>query len=161
MGKSTEGFAPLLDVLNTERIVTSAGLIGTAQLAIDLAVNYASARKVFGGKPTGSYQAIQFPLAEAKIQLECAKLMNYKAASLYDNRQPYGSEANMGKFLAGKAAANATDRAMQTMGGMGYAKESDVERLWRDARLFRIAPVSEEMVLNFVAQHDLGMPRSY
>ena len=161
IGEEHRGFAPLLDVLNTERIVTSAGLIGTAQLAIDLAVNYASARKVFGGKPTGSYQAIQFPLAEAKIQLECAKLMNYKAASLYDNGQPYGSEANMGKFLAGKAAANATDRAMQTMGGMGYAKESDVERLWRDARLFRIAPVSEEMVLNFVAQHDLGMPRSY
>ena len=161
IGEEHRGFAPLLDVLNTERIVTSAGLIGTAQLAIDLAVNYASARKVFGGKPTGSYQAIQFPLAEAKIQLECAKLMNYKAASLYDHGQPYGSEANMGKFLAGKAAANATDRAMQTMGGMGYAKESDVERLWRDARLFRIAPVSEEMVLNFVAQHDLGMPRSY
>jgi acyl-CoA dehydrogenase len=161
IGEEHRGFAPLLDVLNTERIVTSAGLIGTAQLAIDLAVNYASTRKVFGGKPTGSYQAIQFPLAEAKIQLECAKLMNYKAASLYDNGQPYGSEANMGKFLAGKAAANATDRAMQTMGGMGYAKESDIERLWRDARLFRIAPVSEEMVLNFVAQHDLGMPRSY
>jgi acyl-CoA dehydrogenase len=87
--------------------------------------------------------------------------MNYKAATLYDQGLPYGSEANMAKWIAGKAAAQATDRAMQTMGGMGYAKEYHVERLWRDARLFRIAPVSEEMVLNFVAQHDLGMPRSY
>lgn len=155
------GFGPLLDVLNTERIVTSAGLIGTAQLAIDIAVNYSSNRKIFGGNPTGSYQAIQFPLAEAKIQLECAKLMNFKAASLYDRGETFGSEANMAKFLAGKAAAIATDSAMQTLGGMGYSKECDVERLWRDARLFRIAPVSEEMVLNFVAQHDLGMPRSY
>ena len=161
IGQEHCGFGPLLDVLNTERIVTSSGLIGTAQLAIDIAVKYSANRKIFDGKPTGSYQAIQFPLAEAKIQLECAKLMNFKAASLYDCEMPYGSEANMAKFLAGKAAAIATDSAMQTLGGMGYAKESDVERLWRDARLFRIAPVSEEMVLNFVAQHDLGMPRSY
>ncbi len=161
IGEEHDGFGPLLDVLNTERIVTSAGLIGTAQLAIDIAVDYASHRKVFAGKPTGSYQGIQFPLAESKIQLECAKLMNFKAAVLYDNGKTYGSQANMGKFLAGKAAATATDSAMQTLGGMGYAKECDIERLWRDARLFRIAPVSEEMVLNFVAQHDLGLPRSY
>ena len=161
IGEVDHGFGPLLDVLNTERIVTSSGLIGTAQLAISIAVEYASHRKIFGGQPTGSYQSIQFPLAEAKIELECAKLMNFKAASLYDDGQHYGSEANMAKFLSGKASAGATDRAMQTLGGMGYAKESDVERLWRDARLFRIAPVSEEMVLNYVAQHDLGMPRSY
>ena len=155
------GFRELLDVLNTERIVTTAGLVGTAELATRLAIDYAKERKVFAGRPIGSYQAIQFPLAEAHIQTECARLMNYKAASLYDQGRPYGSESNMGKWLAGHAAAQATDRAIQTMGGMGYSKEFHVERLWRDARLFRIAPVSEEMVLNFVAQHDLGLPRSY
>jgi acyl-CoA dehydrogenase len=155
------GFRELLDVLNTERIVTTAGLVGTADIAIRLAVDYAGERKIFGGRPIGSYQAIQFPLAEARIQSECARLMNYRAASLHDSGKPYGSEANMGKWLAGQAAGLATDRAIQTMGGMGYSKEYHVERLWRDARLFRIAPISEEMVLNFVAQHDLGMPRSY
>jgi acyl-CoA dehydrogenase len=155
------GFRELLDVLNTERIVTTAGLVGTADIAIKLAVDYAGERKIFGGRPIGSYQGIQFPLAEARIQSECARLMNYRAATLHDSGRPYGSEANMGKWLAGQAAGLATDRAIQTMGGMGYSKEHHVERLWRDARLFRIAPVSEEMVLNFVAQHDLGMPRSY
>ncbi len=155
------GFRELLDVLNTERIVTTAGLVGTADVAIKLAVDYASGRRIFAGRPIGSYQAIQFPLAEARIQSECARLMNYRAATLHDSGKPYGSEANMGKWLAGQAAGLATDRAIQTMGGMGYSKEYHVERLWRDARLFRIAPISEEMVLNFVAQHDLGMPRSY
>ena len=155
------GFRELLDVLNTERIVTTAGLVGTADLATRLAINYANERKIFAGRPIGSYQAIQFPLAEAHIQSECARLMNYRAATLHDQGKPYGSEANMGKWLAGHAAGLATDRAIQTMGGMGYSKECHVERLWRDARLFRIAPISEEMVLNFVAQHDLGMPRSY
>ena len=161
VGRLDEGFHQLLDVLNTERIVTTAGLVGTAELAIRLAVEYANERKVFNGKPIGSYQAIQFPLGEAHIKAECARLMNHKAATLYDLGQSYGSEANMGKWLAGQAAALATDRAMQTLGGMGYSKEYHVERLWRDARLFKFAPVSEEMVLNYVAQHDLGMPRSY
>lgn len=155
------GFRELLDVLNTERIVTTAGLVGAAELAVRLAKDYAVERKVFGGQPIGRYQAIQFPLAEAHVQAECARLMNYKAAKLHDEGKPYGSEANMGKWLAGHAAGLATDRAIQTMGGMGYSKEYHVERLWRDARLFRMAPISEEMVLNYVAQHDLGMPRSY
>jgi acyl-CoA dehydrogenase len=161
IGTLDGGFRELLDVLNTERIVTTAGLVATAELAIKLAVNYAGERKVFKNQPIGSYQGIQFPLSEAHIQLECARLMNYKAATLYDQGKPYGSEANMAKWMAGQAAWHATDRAIQTLGGMGYAKEYHVERLWRDARLFRFAPVSEEMVLNYVAQHDLGMPRSY
>jgi len=161
LGELDGGFRQLLDVLNTERIVTTSGLVATARLAITIAVNYAKERKVFGPQPIGSYQGVQFPLAEAHIQSECARLMNLKAATLYDQAQPYGSEANMAKWLAGHAAAAATDRAIQTLGGMGYSKEFHVERLWRDARLFRFAPVSEEMVLNFVAQHDLGMPRSY
>ena len=161
LGTLDGGFRELLDVLNTERIVTTAGLVATAELAIRLAVDYAKQRRVFGGQPIGSYQGLQFPLAEAHIRAECARLMNHKAAALYDEGQPYGSEANMAKYLAGEAAMQATDRAIQTLGGMGYAKEYHVERLWRDARLFRFAPVSEEMVLNFVAQHDLDMPRSY
>lgn len=161
VGTLDGGFRELLDVLNTERIVTTAGLVATAELAIRLAVDYARDRKVFGNAPIGSYQGIQFPLAEAQIKLECARLMNHKAATLHDQGKPYGTEANMAKYLAGHAAGLATDRAIQTLGGMGYAKEYHVERLWRDARLFRVAPVSEEMILNYVAQHDLGMPRSY
>lgn len=160
LGEVDRGWSTLVDVLNSERIVTTAGLIGTAELAIKIAVNYAKERTVFHG-PIGAYQSIQFPLSEALIKLECARLMNYKAATLFDRGLPNGSEANMAKWLAGQAAAIATDRAIQTLGGMGYAKEYHVERLWRDARLFRIAPVSEEMILNYVAQHDLGLPRSY
>ncbi|MBX9909231.1 MAG: acyl-CoA/acyl-ACP dehydrogenase [Beijerinckiaceae bacterium] len=161
VGTLDGGFRELLDVLNTERIVTTSGLVATAELAIRLAVDYARERKIFNNAPIGSYQGIQFPLAEAQIQLECARLMNQKAAALYDQGKPYGSEANMAKYLAGHAAGLATDRAIQTLGGMGYSKEYHVERLWRDARLFRVAPVSEEMILNYVAQHDLGLPRSY
>ncbi|RKK04599.1 acyl-CoA dehydrogenase [Pseudoroseomonas wenyumeiae] len=161
LGEEHQGWPGLLEVLNTERIVTTAGLIGTVDLALRLAVDYGADRKVFGGRPIGSYQGIQFPLAQAHAISECARLMNYKAATLCDLGQPYGAEANRAKLLAAQAAALATERAMQTMGGMGYAKEFHAERLWRDARLFRFAPVSEEMVLNFIAQHDLGMPRSY
>ncbi len=161
VGEVGKGWPALLEVLNTERIVTTAGLVGTVQLATRLAVNYAATRTVFGGKPIGSYQGLQFPLAQAHALGEAARLLNHKAAVLCDLGRPYGSEANQAKLLAAQAAAQATERAMQTMGGMGYSKEFDVERLWRDARLFRFAPVSEEMILNFIAQHDLGMPRSY
>ncbi|NWK97425.1 acyl-CoA dehydrogenase [Sphingobium lactosutens] len=161
IGTLDKGWHQLLDTLNTERMVTTAGLLGTADLAVRLAVDYAKERKVFRGVPIGSYQALQFPLAEAHIQAQCARLMNYKAASLHDRGLACGSEANQAKWLAGHAAGQATDRALQTLGGMGYSKEYHIERLWRDARLFRLAPVSEEMVLNFVAQHDLGLPRSY
>ena len=155
------GWPQLLEVLNTERIVTTAGLVGTGELAITLAVDYANDRKVFGDTPIGAYQGIQFPLAQCHAEIECARLMNYKAARLCDRDEPYGSEANRAKLIAAQAVADATERAMQTMGGMGYAKEFNVERLWRDARLFRFAPVSEEMILNYIAVHDLGLPRSY
>jgi acyl-CoA dehydrogenase len=161
IGTLDGGWRELLDVLNTERIVTTAGLVGTGDLAIRLAVKYAADRKVFAGRPIGAYQGLQFPLAQAHAEIECARLMNYKAAALFDAGKPYGSEANVAKLIAAQAAAMATERSMQTMGGMGYAKEFDVERLWRDARLFRFAPISEEMILNFIAVHDLGMPRSY
>ncbi|MAL77918.1 MAG: acyl-CoA dehydrogenase [Sneathiella sp.] len=155
------GWRELLDTLNTERIVTTAGLVGAGDLALRLAVNYANDRKVFGDRPVGSYQGIQFPLAQAKAEIECARLMNYKAAAQFDAGESFGSESNAAKLIAAQAVADATERSMQAMGGMGYATESHLERLWRDARLFRFAPVSEEMILNFIAIHDLGMPRSY
>ena len=155
------GWKELLDTLNTERIVTTAGPVGAGDLALRLAVNYANDRKVFGDRPVGSYQGIQFPLAQAKAEIECARLMNYKAAAQFDAGESFGSESNAAKLIAAQAVADATERSMQAMGGMGYATESHLERLWRDARLFRFAPVSEEMILNFIAIHDLGMPRSY
>src|SRR5919197_2639992 len=155
------GWYELLDVLNTERIVTTAGLVGTTELAIRLAVQYAKERKIFANRPIAAYQGLQFPLAQAHAQSECARVMNHKAAALCDAGQPYGSEANIAKLIAAQAAANATERAMQTMGGMGYAKEYHVERLWRGGRPFRFAPISQEMILNFIPLHDLGVPRSY
>ncbi len=161
VGTLHRGWHELLDVLNTERIVTTAALAGTGELAIRLAVNYANERKVFGDKPVSSYQGLQFPLAQCHVEIEAARLLNHKAATNCDMGLPYGSEANAAKLLAAQAVARATERAMQTMGGMGYASEFHVERLWRDARLFRFAPVSEEMILNYVANHELGMPRSY
>jgi acyl-CoA dehydrogenase len=161
VGTEHQGFKELLDVLNTERIVTTAGLNGTVSCALELAVNYGNGRKVFGDRPISSYQALQFPLAEAWCESECAKLMNLKAAALYDAGQPYGDEANCAKIIAARASSKATDRSMQMMGGMGYAKESYVERLWRDTRMFVFAPVSEEMALNHIGQHVLGMARSY
>ncbi len=161
IGTVDGGWSELLDVLNTERIVTTAGLVGTGRLAIRLAVEYASGRKVFGDRPIGAYQALQFPLAQAHAELAAARLMNLKAAWLFDMGKPYGSEANVGKLIAAQASAAAIERAMQTMGGMGYAVDSHLERLWRDNRLFKFAPISEEMVLNYIAQQDLGMPRSY
>jgi acyl-CoA dehydrogenase len=161
IGTLHKGWRELLDVLNTERIVTTAGLVGTGELAIRLAVDYANDRKVFGDKPISAYQGLQFPLAQCHVEVEAARLLNHKAATNFDVGLPYGSEANAAKLLAAQAVARATERAMQTMGGMGYAKEYHVERLWRDCRLFRFAPVSEEMILNYVANHDLKMPRSY
>jgi acyl-CoA dehydrogenase len=161
IGTLHKGWRELLDVLNTERIVTTAGLVGTGELAIRLAVDYANNRKVFGDKPISAYQGLQFPLAQCHVEVEAARLLNYKAATNFDMGLPYGSEANAAKLLAAQAVSRATERAMQTMGGMGYSKEFHLERLWRDCRLFRFAPVSEEMILNYVANHDLKMPRSY
>ncbi|MVW70975.1 acyl-CoA dehydrogenase family protein [Bordetella sp. 15P40C-2] len=155
------GWRELLDVLNTERIVTTAGLVGTCELALKLAVDYANDRKVFGDRPVSAYQGLQFPLAQCYAENEAARLLNYKAASNFDRGLSYGSEANAAKLLAAQVAARTTERAMQTMGGMGYSKEYHVERLWRDCRLFRFAPISEEMILNYIAMHDLGMPKSY
>lgn len=161
IGTLHKGWRELLDVLNTERMVTTAGLVGTGELAIRLAVDYANDRKVFGDRPISAYQGLQFPLAQCHVEVESARLLNYKAATNFDMNLPYSNEANAAKLIAAQAVAKATERAMQTMGGMGYAKEFHVERLWRDCRLFRFAPVSEEMLLNYVANHELKMPKGY
>ena len=161
IGTIDEGWKQLLDVLNTERIVTTAGLIGAGRVSIKLAVDYANDRKVFGDTPIGAYQAIQFPLAQHWAELEAAKLLNLKAATLFDEGLPFGSESNAAKLIAAQAANEVAGQAMQVMGGMGYSKEMYAERIWRDARLFKFAPVSEEMVLNFIATSNLGLPRSY
>ncbi len=161
IGTLHRGWPELLDVLNCERIVTTAGLVGAGRLAIRLAVDYANSRKVFGDRTISSYQGLQFPLAQAHAELQCARVMNLHAASLCDAKQPYGSEANMAKLIAAQACESAISRSMQTLGGMGFAREYHVERLWRDARLFKFAPISEEMILNFIATHNLGMVRSY
>ena len=155
------GWKELLDVLNTERIVTTAGLVGATRLALRLAVEYANERKVFGDRPVSSYQGLQFPLAQAAAEISCARVMNLNAAANCDAGAPFGSEANMAKLIAAQAASEGIERAMQAMGGMGYATEMHLERLWRDARLFRFAPISEEMILNYIAVHDLGMARGY
>lgn len=161
IGQLHNGWKQLLDILNTERIVSTAGLVGTVGLAIRLAVAYANERRVFGRTPIAAYQGVQFPLAQAYAEAQCARALNLAAARRFDEGQPFGSEANMAKLIAAQAAMKATEHAMQAMGGMGYARESHLERLWRDCRLFRFAPVPEELILSYIANHDLGMARGY
>jgi acyl-CoA dehydrogenase len=160
VGEEGEGFYHLLDGLNPERIVIAAEAVGIGKAALNKAVQYAKDRTVFG-RPIGKNQGIQFPLAEAYARLEAAELMVLKAAWLFDNGQPCGAEANMAKLLAADAACDAVDHAVQTHGGFGYAQEFDVERLYREIRLYKIAPVSQQMVLNYLGEHVLGLPRSY
>ncbi|WP_202319788.1 acyl-CoA dehydrogenase family protein [Archaeoglobus neptunius] len=157
------GWYHLLDTLNPERMSFTAAAIGISRLAISKAVEYSKQRKVFAD-PIGSYQGLQFPLAEAYATLECARLMNFKAATLYDggaNYRDVGKAANMAKAVAVEAGIKAVYWAMQTFGGYGYAKEYDVERWWREINLIRLAPVTQQMALNFIAEHILGMPKSY
>lgn len=160
VGQEGEGFYHLLDGLNPERIVIAAEAVGIGKAALNKAVQYAKDRTVFG-RPIGKNQGIQFPLAEAYARLEAADLMVLKAAWLYDHGEPCGAEANMAKLLAADAACDAVDHAVQTHGGFGYAQEFDVERLYREIRLYKIAPVSQQMVLNYIGEHVLGLPRSY
>ncbi len=164
MPPQDRGWYSILDTLNTERMSFTAAAIGIARLAISKAVEYSKHRKVFGDVPIGSYQALQFPLAEAYATLEAAKLMNFKAASLYDTQAALadvGAVANMAKAVAVENAIKAVYWAMQIFGGYGYAKEYDVERWWREVNLIRLAPITQEMTLNYIGEHVLGMPRSY
>lgn len=160
VGEVGKGFRTLLTGLNAERIVAANAALGIGRAAVRRATAYAKEREVFG-RPIGQNQAIAHPLAEAQMRLDAAELMVYKAAWLLDNGYECGPEANMGKFLAADAAFFAADRALQTHGGFGYGKEFHVERYFREARLKRIAPISQEMVLNYLSEHVLGLPRSY
>jgi acyl-CoA dehydrogenase len=160
LGELDKGWYSVLDTLNPERMSFSAAACGLGLLAMKKAVDYAKERKVFDA-PIGSYQGIQFPLAEAKAKIEAAKLLNYKAALLYDKGQDCAAEANMAKVAAVEAGTHAVYHAMQTLGGYGYAVEYDVERWWREVNLIRLAPVTHQMALAFIGQHVLGLPKSY
>ena len=160
IGEEGEGFRMLLDSLNPERVLVAAECVGVGRRALAKAAAYANERHVFG-RPIGQNQSIQHPLAASWMALEAADLMVWKAAKLYDEGKPCGAEANAAKFLAADAAFDACDRAVRTHGGMGYAREFHVERYWREIMLPRIAPVSREMIMNFVSEKVLGLPKSY
>ncbi|WP_405137867.1 acyl-CoA dehydrogenase family protein [Nocardia sp. NBC_01388] len=160
VGEEGQGFKYILDGLNPERMLIAAEALGLGRVALDRAVKYAGEREVFG-RPIGMNQGIQFPLADSLAHLDAAELMLRKATWLYDNGKPCGREANTAKYLCADAGFTATDRALQTHGGMGYAEEYNVARYFREARVMKIAPISQEMILNYLGSHTLGMPRSY
>ena len=155
-----QGFRYILDGLNAERILIAAECIGDGYWFIDRATGYAKERIVFD-RPIGQNQGIQFPIAQAYINIRAADLMRIEAARLFDNGQPCGAEANMSKLLAADASWEAANVTMQTFGGFGFAKEYDVERKFRETRLYQIAPISTNLILSYIGQHILGMPRSF
>jgi acyl-CoA dehydrogenase len=160
VGEEGQGFRYLLDGLNPERILVASEALGIGKAAVRRAAAYAGQRKVFN-RAIGANQGIAFPLAEAHMRLRAAELAIREASWRYDHGLSCAEQANTAKWLAADAGYFAADRAVQTHGGFGYAKEYDVERYWREARLMKIAPVSQEMILNYVAEHVLGLPRSY
>ncbi|WP_425383344.1 acyl-CoA dehydrogenase family protein [Rhodococcus ruber] len=161
VGEVNKGLVPLFDGLNPERVLSAVICTGIARYAIDKACRYVNERTVWGTTPIGAYQAVQHPLAAAKIELEAARGMTWKAAALFDAGLPAGEAANMAKYLASKAGDHALHTAIQVHGGNGLALEYGLADLWSIVRLQQIAPVSTEMVLNHIAQHTLGLPRSY
>lgn len=160
IGDEGKGFTYLLDGLNPERILIASEALGIGKAALHKAVQYGRERVVFG-RPIGQNQGLAFPLAEAHMKLRAAELVVREASWRFDHGLPCGEAANTAKYLAADAAFFACDRAMQTHGGMGYAREYHVERYWREARLMKIAPVSQEMVCNYIAANVLGLPKSY
>ncbi len=163
IGNVGEGFYILLDLLDLERIISAAASIGTGYQALERAVKYAKERISFG-RPIGSNQAIQFALAEAKIELDAARLMLYRAAKVYDeskDQKKIGEAANSAWYFAAKAGHKAADIAIQVHGGMGFSEEMTVERLWRDTRLGLVAPVTRELLLHYIGTQVLGLPRSF
>jgi hypothetical protein len=160
VGEVGSGFYHLIDSLNPERIMTAIEAVGIGRAALERATQYAKERVVFD-RPIGQNQAIAHPLAMAWAKLETAELMCFKAAWLFDSGRPCGAESNTAKLMAAEAGFEACDVAVQTHGGYGYAKEFHVERLWREVRLYKIAPVSQQMVLNYLSEHVLGLPKSY
>ncbi|MFC9835356.1 acyl-CoA dehydrogenase family protein [Rhodococcus sp. NPDC127530] len=160
VGEVDKGFYYLLDGLNPERIVVSMEQVGLGRAALEIATKYANDRVVFD-RPIGKNQAVAHPLADSWIRLQAAELTAMNAAALFDSHQQCGAEANAAKFLGSEAGFQACDRAMQTLGGYSYAKEYHVERFWRESRLLKVAPVSQEMVLNYISTKVLGLPKSY
>jgi acyl-CoA dehydrogenase len=160
VGEVGRGFYHLLDGLNPERIVIALEAVGIGQWAVDYAAEYARERRVFD-RPIGQNQGIAHPLADVWAELQAAELLGYKAAWLFDHGQSCGAEANAAKLLGARAGFRACDAALQTFGGFGYARETHVERLWREVRLYQIAPITQEMVLNYLAEHVLHLPKSY
>ncbi|SNT76627.1 acyl-CoA dehydrogenase family protein [Paracoccus seriniphilus] len=160
IGEEGKGFKYILTGLNAERTLIAAECIGDGYWFTDRVVNYVSERKVFG-RAIGQNQGVQFPIAEAFIEVEAANLMRQKACRLYDAGQPCGAEANMAKYLAAKASWEAANACIQFHGGFGFASEYDVERKFRETRLYQVAPISTNLILSYVAEHVLGLPRSF
>ena len=160
LGEEGKGFKTLLDGLNAERTLIAAECIGDGYWFIDRATNYANERVVFG-RPIGKNQGVQFPIAEAFVELEAANLMRWKACQKIDAHLNAGAEANMAKHLAAKASWEAANVCLQTHGGFGFACEYDVERKFRETRLYQVAPISTNMIFSYVAEHVLGLPRSF
>src|SRR5712691_2470855 len=160
VGEEGRGFYYILDGLNAERILVASESIGDARWFVARAVKYGKERVIFG-RPIAQNQGIQFPIAQAYAQTEAADLMRFRAAEMFDAGEPCGPEANMAKLLCSQAAWAAANATLDTYGGYGFAAEYDIERKFRECRLFSIAPISNNMVLNYVAEHVLGMPRSY
>jgi len=160
IGEEGKGFRYILDGLNAERILIAAECIGDGYWFVERATQYAKDRVVFD-RPIGKNQGVQFPIAEAYMEVEAANLMRWKAASLYDEKKPCGAEANMAKHLAAKASWEAANVCLQTHGGFGFAAEYDVERKFRETRLYLVAPISTNLILSYVAEHVLGLPRSF
>jgi acyl-CoA dehydrogenase len=160
IGEEGRGFRYILDGLNAERILIAAECIGDGYWFVERAARYAKERVVFD-RPIGQNQGVQFPIAESYMEVEAADLMRWKAAALYDARQPCGAEANMAKHLAAKASWEAANVCLQTHGGFGFAAEYDVERKFRETRLYLVAPISTNLILSYVAEHVLGLPRSF
>ena len=160
IGEEGNGFRYIMTGLNAERALIAAECIGDGYWFVDKVAAYTSERKVFG-RPIGQNQGVQFPIAEAFIEVEAADLMRYKACALFDADKPCGAEANMAKYLAAKASWEAANACIQFHGGFGFACEYDVERKFRETRLYQVAPISTNLILSYIAEHVLGMPRSF
>lgn len=164
VGQENAGSLALFNSLNPERILAAATALGLTERLLKKAIDYAKERKVFKNTPIANYQAIQHPLAEVKIEQEAARLLTYRAAWAFDKGVPpgiVGTYANMAKYTAAELAIKATDRAIETMGGYGFSEEYEIIYYWEGTRLLRTAPISKEMILNYIAEHVLGLPKSY
>lgn len=160
IGEEGAGFRYVLDGMNAERILIASECVGDGRWFVRRASKYATERQVFG-RPIGQNQGVQFPIARAHVHVEAANLMRWRAADLFDAGEPCGAEANMAKMLAADASWEAADVALQTHGGYGVATEYDIERKFRETRLYQIAPISTNLILSYVGEHVLGMPRSF